>query len=193
MPGEPIWIIFRWLHLLAGITWIGLLYYLNNINVRMMASLEPATRPLVIQANLRRVMAWFRHSAWVTVLMGLVLLYLGYWQRGDFVTSDAAKTIHTGALLGIIMLFNVWVLIWPNQKKIIQAARDGTPADPAWGRIGLYASRTNYTLSFPMLFFMAGARHYQMGWVMIIIVGLILAAIGAAVVFTIQKWAATRF
>ena len=78
MPGEPIWIIFRWLHLLAGITWIGLLYYLNNINVRMMASLEPSTRPLVIQANLRRVMAWFRHSAWVTVLMGLVLLYLGY-------------------------------------------------------------------------------------------------------------------
>ena len=58
------------------------------------------------------------------------------------------------------MLFNVWVLIWPNQRRIIQAAQAGQPPDPAWGRIALYASRTNFTLSFPMLFFMAAASHY---------------------------------
>src|SRR5262245_37070902 len=112
MPGEPVWIIFRWLHFLAGITWIGLLYYLHLINVRMMASLDPSIRPAVIQANLRRVMAWFRHAAWVTVLAGLVMIWLRYWQRGDVIDSNPAKTIFMGALLGIIMAINVWTLIW---------------------------------------------------------------------------------
>jgi uncharacterized membrane protein len=193
MPGDPVAIIFRWFHFLAGITWIGLLYYLNFVNVRMMASLEAGTRPAVIQANLRRVMAWFRHAAWLTVLVGIVLLYLIYWQRGDFVTSDPAKTIHTGALLGIIMALNVWIFIWPNQKKIIAAAQAGTPADPSWGRTALYASRTNFTLSFPMLFFMGAAQHYPMGWVEILVVGVIAAIIGLVVVLTIQKWAPARF
>ena len=87
MSGDPWFLIFRWLHFLAGITWIGLLFYLNLINVRMMPSLEAGARPAVIGANLRRVMAWFRHSAWVTVLAGLVLIYLMYWQRGDFVAA----------------------------------------------------------------------------------------------------------
>lgn len=194
MPGDPTLIVLRWLHFLAGITWIGLLFYLNLVNVRMMPSLEAATRPLVIQANLRRVMAWFRHAAWITVLVGLAMYWLIYGQPGhDFIRTDPAKTIFTGGLLGLIMLFNVWVLIWPNQRRIIQAAQDGQPADPAWGRTALYASRTNFTLSFPMLFFMAGASHYPMDWPVIILVGLIAAAIGAVVVFTIQKWAPARF
>jgi uncharacterized membrane protein len=193
MPGDPVWVLFRWLHFLAGITWIGLLYYLNLINVRMMPSLDAAVRPAVITANLRRVMAWFRHAAWFTVLAGLVLIYLGYWSRGDIVTSDSAKTILTGGLLGIIMAFNVWVLIWPNQKKIIEAARTGQTADPSWGRIALYASRTNFTLSFPMLFFMTAARHYPLDWPGIIVVGLILAGLAVVVWMTVQKWAAARF
>jgi uncharacterized membrane protein len=193
MPGDPVWVLFRWLHFLAGITWIGLLYYLNVINVRMMPSLDAGVRPAVITANLRRVMAWFRHAAWFTVLAGLVLIYLGYWSRGDFATTDSAKTILMGGLLGIIMAVNVWVLIWPNQKKIIEAARTGQAADPTWARIGLYASRTNFTLSFPMLFFMTAARHYPLDWLGIIVVGLILAGVGALVWMTVQKWATARF
>jgi uncharacterized membrane protein len=193
MPGDPTLIIFRWIHFLAGITWIGLLFYLNLINVRMMPSLEAPMRPALIQANLRRVMAWFRHAAWVTVLAGLALIWLSYWQRGDIVTSDPAKTIFTGGLLGLIMAFNVWVLIWPNQRRIIQAAQAGQPPDPAWGRVALYASRTNFTLAFPMLFFMGSAAHYPMDWALIIVVGLIAAAIGAAVVFSVQKWYPARF
>jgi len=183
----------RWLHFLFGITWIGLLYYLNLVNVRMMASLDAGVRPAVIGANLRRVMAWFRHSSWLTVLMGLVLIYILYWSNGDFAASNRGKTILTGGLLGIIMMLNVWGIIWRVQKKIIAAAAAGTPADPSWGRTGLYASRTNFILSFPMLLFMAGASHGAMDWPMIFVSGLIAAAIGAVVLFTVQKWAAPNF
>jgi uncharacterized membrane protein len=194
MIGDPVQLLFRWFHFLAGITWIGFLYYLNLVNVRMMASLEAGTRPAIISANLARVMAWFRHSAWVTVLVGLILYFMLY---GNIAMTDPMQpkfvTITLGGILGLIMVFNVWVLIWPNQKKIIAAARAGQPPDPAWGRVALYASRTNFTLSFPMLLFMGAATHAPMDLVTAIIVGIVAGAIGASVVFTVQKWAPTKF
>jgi uncharacterized membrane protein len=194
IAGQSFWMfLFRWIHFLAGITWIGLLYFLNLVNVRFAASLDASVRPTIVPPLLTRVLAWFRHSAWVTVLAGLILIYLLYWQRGDIVTTDNAKTIFTGMILGLIMAINVWVLIWPNQKKIIAAMRAGQAPDPAWGRTALYASRTNFTLSFPMLLFMAGASHYPMDWGGIVILGVIAAIIGFVVVFTVQKWWAPRF
>jgi len=183
----------RWLHFLFGITWIGLLYYLNLVNVRMMASLDAGARPAVIQANLRRVMAWFRHSSWLTVVIGLLLAYVLYWQNGHFADTNSSKTILIGGLLGIIMMLNVWGIIWRMQQRIIAAAAAGQPADPSWGRTGLYASRVNFVLSFPMLLFMGGATHYPMDWPMIIVAGVIAAVIGFLVVFTVQKWAAPSF
>jgi hypothetical protein len=159
----------------------------------MMASLDAGVRPALIQANVRRVMAWFRHAAWLTVLIGLILAYMLYWSNGDFITSNKRKTILTGGLLGIIMMLNVWVFIWPNQKKIIAAAAAGQPPDPAWGRVALYASRANFTMSFPMLLFMGGATHAPMDWAMILVTGVIAAAIGFVVVLTIQKWMAPSF
>jgi len=194
IAGQAFWMfLFRWIHFLAGITWIGLLYFLNLVNVRFAASLDASVRPTVIPPLLTRVLAWFRHAAWVTVLAGLVLIYLLYWQRGDIVTTDNAKTIFTGMILGLIMAFNVWVFVWPNQKKIIGAMRAGQPPDPSWGRIALYASRTNFALSFPMLLFMAGASHYPMDWGGIIVLGVITGIIGLVVVFAVQKWWATKF
>lgn len=190
---EEFQVILRWLHFLIGILWIGLLYYLNLINVRMMPSLEAGVRPAVIQANLRRVMAWFRHAAWLTVVIGLILAYVLYWQDGDLFNTDKDKTIFMGGLLGIIMALNVWFIIWPNQRRIIGAAQAGQAANPVWGRNGLYASRTNFTLSFPMLLYMAGATHYPMDWPAIIITGLITAGIAALVWLTVQKWGIARF
>lgn len=192
MPPEVL-IIDRWIHFVAGITWIGLLYFFNFVNVRSMATIDAAARPHVTTTLLPRALAWFRHSAWVTVLAGLVLIYGLYWQRGDLVDSDSAKTIGTGALLGLVMLFNVWVIIWPNQRRVITATRASEKVDPAWGRRALYASRTNVTLSFPMLFFMAGSSHYPLGWVGIAVVGIVLAALGLGTVLTVQKWWASRF
>jgi uncharacterized membrane protein len=138
-------------------------------------------------------MAWFRHSAWITVLVGLVLYYWLYFRTPVGHSDPKFITITLGGLLGLIMVFNVWVLIWPNQKKIIGAARAGQTADPSWGRVALYASRTNFALSFPMLLYMGAASHAPMDLVTALIIGIVAGAIGAAVVFTVQKWAPTRF
>ena len=91
------------------------------------------------------------------------------------------------------MLINVWAVIWPNQRKAIAAIRAGEAPDPSWARNTLYASRTNFTLAFPMLFFMAGSSHYALDWPGIVIVGLVLAAIGLGVVMTVQKYWTVRF
>ena len=192
MSGEVL-IVTRWIHFVAGITWIGLLYFFNFVNVRTMASLDQGARPAYITTMIPRALAWFRHSAWVTVLAGFVLVYGLYWQSGDFVSSNNAKTILAGLVLGLIMLINVWGVIWPNQRRVIQAARTGAKADPAWGRRALYASRANFALSFPLLFFMGGSSHYPLDWGGILVVGVVLAALGFGTVLTVQKWWAARF
>ncbi len=193
MYGDPIQMILRWFHFLAGITWIGFLYYLNLVNVRMMASLDAGMRPTLIGANLARVMAWFRHAAWVTVLMGILLYYWIYLRANVGMTDPKFVTVSLGGLLGIIMAFNVWVLIWPNQKKIIAAASAAQPPNPAWGRVALYASRTNFVLSFPMLLYMGAASHFPMDFLPALMTGIIAGVIGAMVVFTVQKWAPEKF
>jgi uncharacterized membrane protein len=188
-------VLFRWFHFVAGIIWIGLLYFLNFVNVPTMRPgvLDPAARPAVITTQLPRTLAWFRHAAWITVLAGFLLLWVKYWQYGRFMGDPGAQTIHAGMLLGLIMVFNVWFLIWPNQKKIIEATRAGQAPDPSWGRIALYASRTNVTLSWPMLFYMASASHGPFGPEGIVIIGIILGALAFAFLMTVQKWQATKF
>jgi uncharacterized membrane protein len=177
----------RWIHFVAGITWIGLLYFFNLVNTPWMKVLDASARPHVVPTLLPRALAWFRHSAWVTVLAGFVLIYVRYWRHGDVLDSNSAKTIFVGMLLGLIMLFNVWGLIWPNQKKVIAASVAKQTPDPQWARTALYASRANYILSFPMLAFMAGASHFPQDWGGIVIYGLLAAVIAAAIVFYVQK------
>lgn len=161
-PGSVDWYALglRWLHFLAGITWIGLLYFFNLVNAAFMKSLDGPTKNTVIPRLMPLALAWFRHGATVTVLAGL-LLYVYFYGSG----GAGAVAVGIGGLLGLIMWANVWFVIWPNQKKIIEAvsktAKDGTPVPPemaGWGRTALLASRVNFLLSIPMLFFM-GAGH----------------------------------
>ncbi len=177
----------RWIHFVAGITWIGLLYFFNLVQTPWMKVLDASARPYVVPTLFPRALAWFRHAAWVTVLFGFVLIYVKYWQNGDVFNTNSAKTIFVGMVLGVLMLINVWGLIWPNQKKVIAAAVAKQAPDPSWGRTALYASRANYIMSFPMLAFMAGASHFPQDWAGILIYGLVAAAIAAALVFYVQK------
>jgi uncharacterized membrane protein len=186
-------IVTRWIHFVAGITWIGLLYFFNFVNVRAMATIDQTARPHVVQTLLPRALAWFRHSAWVTVLAGLVLIYGHYWAAGNVFGTAGARTIFVGMVLGLIMLFNVWVIIWPNQRRVIEAARTGAKPDPLWARNALYASRTNFTLSFPMLFFMASSSHNPLDDAGIAVALVLLGALGFATVMTVQKWWAPKF
>jgi uncharacterized membrane protein len=194
LPNEVI-IVVRWFHFLAGITWIGLLYWFNVVNVPFSKTLDATTRPVVVPALLTRALFWFRHAAWVTVLVGFVLIYGLYWQtnRIDLVSDNGFKTIFSGMLLGVVMLINVWGVIWPNQRRVIGALTAGTPPDPHWGRNALYASRANVTLSFPMLFFMGSASHFPLDWPQIVLVAVVAGAIGLLAVLYVQKWAAARF
>lgn len=153
----------RWTHLLAGITWIGLLYFFNLINAGFLKSLDGPTKNVVIPKLMPSALNWFRHGATVTVLAGIALYFYMYSKGGT-----GAVALGIGGLLGIIMLVNVHAIIWPNQQKIIAAvsksAKDGTPA-PAemagWGRTALLASRVNFMLSIPMLFFMGAGSHFK--------------------------------
>lgn len=154
MPG-----IVRWIHLLSGITWIGLLYYFNLVQ---MAALKDAaadgTAAGITKHVAPRALFWFRWSAVVTWVAGAGLLGPGFTDA--FLLRNGYEGIGIGAWLGTIMLFNVWVLIWPNQQKILGMvpADDATKAKAR--RVAMLASRTNMMLSIPMLFFMAnGLTH----------------------------------
>lgn len=162
--GDADWVgmITRWIHFIAGITWIGLLYFFNYVNAGFLKSLDGPTKNIVIPKLMPTALNYFRHGATFTVLAGLVLYFYLYSKGGT-----GAVALGIGGLLGIIMMANVHAIIWPNQKKIIAAAAasaQGTPP-PAelaqWGRTALLASRVNVMLSIPMLFFMGAGSHFK--------------------------------
>lgn len=166
MPDAGSWIeqIFRWTHFLAGITWIGLLYFFNLINAGFMKSLDAAQKGVVVPRLMPNALWWFRHGATVTVLAGLVLIFMLHPSLAG--TGD--KAIWIGGILGIIMMVNVHAIIWPCQREIIrmtkESAETGKPTPPemaALGRKALLASRVNFLLSIPMLFFMGAAAHFK--------------------------------
>ncbi len=158
----------RWIHFLAGITWIGLLYYFNFVQTPFFAEAEPPVRSVAIQKLVPRALWWFRWGAMLTFLAGILI----YMQKladlggGVFYTTSYGLAITTGGLLGTIMFLNVWLVIWPNQKVVIastmQVAQGGQalPEAAALGRRAALASRTNTLFSIPMLFFMGAASHY---------------------------------
>jgi len=149
-------IIARWLHIFAGIVWIGLLYYFNFVQAVAMPKAKADNTAAGITKHIApQALLWFRWAALATWIIGAYYLERGGIGIGNaFMLKGTAASIGIGAWLGTIMLFNVWVLIWPNQKKVlgIVPADDATKAKA--GRIAFLASRTNTMLSIPMLFFM---------------------------------------
>ena len=161
--------VLRWLHIIAGITWIGLLYFFNFVSTPAMAA-AAADKGGPGGAGISKyvtplALLWFRWSAAVTWLAGFA--YLAYTgSLGAFalgLTSSPVNpyqlTIGIGAWLGTIMLFNVWVLIWPNQKKILGIVAASDEQKAAARKVAFLASRTNTLLSIPMIMCMASASH----------------------------------
>jgi uncharacterized membrane protein len=158
------WFLLRWIHFLAGITWIGLLYYFNFVQVPFFAETEAPVRSGAQQKLLPRALWWFRWAAMITFLSG-VLYLLEVWLRRVGFANAQTWGILLGGILGSVMWANVWFVIWPKNKIVIQNAIDmaaGKPANPAAaaaGARGGLASRTNVVFSIPMLFFMGTASH----------------------------------
>jgi len=160
-----------WLHVLSGVAWIGLLYYFNFIQVpgvgKALAEKDDGgPGPAAINKYLApNALLWFRMAAAVTWLTGMsALASLGGGHQGiidAFTLADGMAVIGLGAWMGTIMLFNVWVLIWPNQKKILGLdGKEHSPETIAGAKkIALMASRVNTALSIPMLLCMIGYGH----------------------------------
>lgn len=153
----------RWIHFLAGITWIGLLYYFNFVQGEYFKEAEDTHRAGAIQKLVPRALWWFRWGAMLTFITGVAMLAY----RG----MDTSYDITVGAILGTLMFLNVWLIIWPNQKIIIasatQVAEGGeviAEAAAAAPKAAL-ASRTNTMFSLPMLFFMGSSTHMSNGLV----------------------------
>lgn len=158
--------VFRWVHVVAGILWIGLLWYFNFVQIRVMPAIPADLKPAVGKHIAPEALFWFRWSALATVLAGLVVAFLrghayalevlSFGFAGGLVEGDQQYMLMgTGVWLAIIMFLNVWGIIWPNQKRAlgIVPAEDDVKARAA--RVAMLASRTNMLLSLPMLTAMA--------------------------------------
>jgi uncharacterized membrane protein len=158
----------RWLHIISGVMWIGLLYYFNVVQIPGLAAANadkggPGGAG-VSKYIAPRALLWFRWAAVVTALSGAIFVESSYRPAGGslgkvLALQEPFTTIGIGAWLGLIMLFNVWVLIWPNQKKVL-GITPATDEQKARARmIATMTSRTNFVLSVPMLMCMGGQSH----------------------------------
>ena len=148
----------RFVHLAAGFMWVGLLYYFNFVNVAAAkAAAADGTGAGITKHVVPRALLYFRWAAVVTWLAGAALLGANFGNA--FLLHKSHLAIGLGAWMGTIMLFNVWVLIWPNQKKILGIVQATDEQKNKARRVAFLASRTNTMLSIPMLYFMAAGAH----------------------------------
>ena len=156
--------LFRYLHVLSGVMWIGLLWYLNFVQIPSMPKLTDETKPAITKVIAPTVLFWFRWAAFATIVTGLIVAYLnGYIHESMTlgIGSGGGKNtaIGIGMWLGLIMAFNVWFIIWPNQKKALGMVDATAEEKPIALKKAVIASRINTLLSLPMLLSMVAAQN----------------------------------
>ena len=163
---NPFWMfVFRWLHVLSGVMWIGLLWYFNFVQIPNMGNIPDDQKPAISKVIAPAALWWFRWGAMATIVTGLILGYInGYLHTAMTLTlvgggSPNELFIGLGMWLGIIMWFNVWFVIWPNQKKALGIVEAEADVKAASARTAMLFSRTNTMLSIPMLFCMVIAQN----------------------------------
>ena len=161
-PGNERWwkFFFRWLHVLSGIMWIGLLWYFNFVQIPSMPKIPDEQKPAIGKVIAPTALWWFRWGAMATIVTGLILAHLsghlGTLALG--LGSENISAIGIGMWLGIIMWFNVWFVIWPNQKRALGIVEASDDAKKASARTAMLFSRTNTLLSIPMLYAMVSGH-----------------------------------
>jgi len=156
--------LFRYFHVLSGVMWIGLLWYLNFVQIPSMPKIPDEQKPAIGKVIAPAVLFWFRWAALSTIITGLIVAYLnGYIHEALVfgIGSGGGKStaIGIGMWLGLIMAFNVWVIIWPNQKKVLGIVEAPPEEKAKSAKKALMASRTNTLLSLPMLLCMVIAQN----------------------------------
>ena len=156
--------LFRYFHVLSGVMWIGLLWYLNFVQIPSMPKFTDEQKPAITKIIAPAVLFWFRWAALATILTGLIVAYLnGYIHEALMlgIGSGGGKStaIGIGMWLGLIMAFNVWFIIWPNQKKVLGMVECAPEEKAKSARTAMLFSRTNTLLSLPMLLCMVIAQN----------------------------------
>ena len=156
--------LFRYLHVVSGVMWIGLLWYFNFVQIPSMPKIPDEQKPAITKVIAPAVLFWFRWAALATIITGLIVAYLnGYIHEALAlgIGSGGGKNtaIGIGMWLGLIMAFNVWVIIWPNQKKVLGIVEVPPEEKATSAKKALIASRTNTLLSLPMLLCMVMAQN----------------------------------
>src|SRR5471032_369776 len=149
---------FRWLHVLSGVMWIGLLWYFNFVQIPSMPKIPDEQKPAISKVIAPTALFWFRWAALSTVVTGLLLAGMNGYIGALLTFARPFTAIAIGMWLGLIMAFNVWFIIWPNQKKALGIVAVEANAKAKAARIGMLASRINTMLSIPMLYCMVAIR-----------------------------------
>jgi uncharacterized membrane protein len=159
--GEHAWWLFgmRWLHVTSGVMWIGLLWYFNFVQTPSMPKIPDAEKPAITKVIAPAALFWFRWAAMATIVLGLILALMNGYLVQALTLQKPFTSIGIGAWLGTIMWFNVWFIIWPNQKKVLGMVTVSPEDKAAAAKRAGMASRINTMLSIPMLYFMVAQSH----------------------------------
>ena len=150
---------FRWLHVASGVMWIGLLWYFNFVQIPSMPKIPDEQKPAISKVIAPEALFWFRYAALATVVTGLIVAALQGYLHAALRLQVGYAAIGIGMWLALIMAFNVWFIIWPNQKKALGIVSVEPATKAAAARLAMLTSRTNTLLSIPMLYMMVAQSH----------------------------------
>jgi len=151
--------LFRWIHVMVGVMWIGLLWYFNFVQIPSMAKIPDEQKPAIGKVIAPTALFWFRWAALATVLSGLVLSIVNGYAHQAFTLQAPFRAIGLGMWIALVMAFNVWFIIWPNQKRALGIVAVEPDVKAKSARIAMLTSRFNTMLSVPMLFLMSAQSH----------------------------------
>jgi uncharacterized membrane protein len=151
--------LFRWIHVMVGVMWVGLLWYFNFVQIPSMAKIPDEQKPAIGKVIAPTALFWFRWTALLTVLSGLILSILNGYAHQAFTLQAPFRAIGLGMWIALIMAFNVWFIIWPNQKRALGIVAVEPDVKAKSARIAMLTSRFNTMLSIPMLFLMSAQSH----------------------------------
>jgi uncharacterized membrane protein len=151
--------LFRWIHVMVGVMWIGLLWYFNFVQIPSMSKIPDEQKPAIGKVIAPTALFWFRWAALFTVVSGLVLAVLNGYAHQAFTLQAPFRAIGLGMWIALIMAFNVWFIIWPNQKRALGIVAVEPDVKAKSARVAMLTSRFNTMLSVPMLFLMVAQSH----------------------------------
>ena len=151
--------LFRWIHVMVGVMWIGLLWYFNFVQIPSMPKIPDEQKPAIGKVIAPAALFWFRWAALFTVVSGLILAVLNGYAHQAFTLQAPFRAIGLGMWIALVMAFNVWFIIWPNQKRALRIVAVEPDVKAKSARIAMLTSRFNTMLSVPMLFLMVAQSH----------------------------------